>query len=190
VSDTYDFIGLDEAGRGAWAGPLVVAAVCLTRPIDGLNDSKLLGPKRRAELAAVIKQRADFIGLGVVSPAWLDRRGLTATTSRAMKLALKRAPANCPVVIDGPVNYLPKRRHVTTLINADALLPAVMAASILAKEHRDQLMRLHAGRWPQYGFERHVGYGTPAHRHALQRHGPCRLHRLSFRPLKTLALQS
>lgn len=186
---SYDVIGVDEAGRGAWAGPLVVAAVRLSGPIDGLNDSKLLGRQRRAELAAEIRAQADFIGLGVVGPAWLDRRGLTAATTRAMTAALKHAPADWPVVIDGPFNYLPGRPRVTTLIDADALEPAVMAASILAKEHRDRLMRNLAKRWPGYSFENHVGYGTAAHRQALERFGPCRAHRLSFKPLKTLVLQ-
>lgn len=175
-------VGIDEVGRGAWAGPLVAAAVSLEMPLPGLNDSKLLRQPQRQFLAEQIRQHAKFIGIGQASPTEIDRLGLTAATSLAMGRAIKGAKFKL-IVIDGPINYLPNQRGSKPLINADALIPAVMAASIIAKVERDQLMRQLSSRYTGYGFEKHVGYGTAAHKAALTKLGPCRLHRLSFRPV-------
>lgn len=177
-------VGIDEAGRGAWAGPLVAAAVTLGPPIAGLNDSKLLNRARREYLAEQIRRQAVFAGIGVCEPADIDRLGLSRATSLAMGRAIIGLPARVHLIIDGPINYLPDQRSVKTLINADAIQPEVMAASILAKVERDRLMREYAKTWPAYGFEYHVGYGTARHRQAIKDHGACQLHRLSFKPLQ------
>ena len=184
-------LGIDEVGRGAWAGPLVVGAVVLSQPIDGLADSKLLTKKRREELSGVILNSGAAIGLGWVPAAEIDATGLSA----ALKLATRRAVEQIKapyheIIIDGTINFLSetsKGRYVTTLKKADQLIGAVSAASIVAKVARDAYMVELGARRPSYGFAGHVGYGTAAHRAALAKLGPCDEHRLSFKPLRKLA---
>lgn len=185
--------GIDEAGRGCWAGPLVAAAVVLSVPISGLADSKLLSQKRRSELAEKIKKRADF-GLGWVYPQEIDLIGLTAATTKAMSMALDNLRADyTEVIIDGNYNYLSiyktrKGQSVSTsiMIKADQLIPQASAASIIAKTARDQYMKKIALRFPGYGFERHIGYGTAEHRSGIVSLGPCAIHRMSYKPLRAL----
>lgn len=179
-------IGLDEAGRGAWAGPLVVAAVGLNRPIAGLNDSKVLSAKRRTELALVIQHEASFVGYGQVEAIDIDTVGLSSALRTAMSRAVRGAPA-ATIIVDGPVNYLDSVSGSMAQIDADALVPSVMAASILAKVRRDSIMHQAAKTWPEYGFERHVGYGTAFHMAALKEYGSCSQHRQSFKPIAALA---
>src|SRR3990170_7772429 len=175
-------IGIDEAGRGAWAGPLVAAAVFLQSPIVGLTDSKLLTRLQRIKLAEEIRNSA-LVGIGWVSPVEIDELGLTAATSLAMEQALAQIKhQDIEIIIDGHLNYLPKFANVKTLIRADLLVPAVSAASIVAKVARDQFMTEIAQKFPKYGFEKHVGYGTRLHQDMLKSHGICELHRKSYRP--------
>lgn len=183
-------IGVDEAGRGAWAGPLIVAAVGLTKPIDGLNDSKVLTSRRRELLQPLITKQAVFIGFGQIESTQLDEMGLSLALTKAIERAVANAPAEADIIIDGPINYLNKHKRSSALIGADGLIPAVMAASILAKVRRDKIMQAQAKHWPVYGFEKHVGYGTAAHHEALLRHGPCRIHRRSFKPIAALGAWS
>lgn len=180
-------VGIDEVGRGCWAGPVVAGAVVLRRAIPGLRDSKKLTKKERERLDVIIRRRAVAIGLGWVSPEELDRVGLT----QAVRLAMERALAEITVaydeiIIDGSYNFLKHVPTTRTMIKADDRIPAVSAASILAKVARDAYMATEAAQaHPHYSFERHVGYGTALHRAAIELHGLCNLHRRSFAPVKS-----
>ena len=199
-------LGIDEVGRGPWAGPLVVGAVILGAAfLDpknstlrdaylALDDSKRLTPTRRTALSKIILTHAAATGLGWVTAAELDRYGLSASlklaTRRAVKPILATKTHFDEIIIDGTVNFLqttPLRDRVTTLKRADHLVKEVAAASVIAKVARDQYMINLAARYPGYGFEKHVGYGTAQHRAALATLGPCPEHRLSFRPLQAFA---
>ena len=199
-------LGIDEVGRGPWAGPLVVGAVILgatfLNPENptlrdaylALDDSKRLTPARRTALSEIILTHAAATGLGWVTAAELDRYSLSASlklaTRRAVKPILATKTHFDEIIIDGTVNFLqttPLRDRVTTLKRADHLVKDVAAASIIAKVARDQYMINLAEQYPGYGFEKHVGYGTAQHRAALAKLGPCPEHRLSFRPLQAYA---
>ena len=182
-------LGIDEVGRGPWAGPLVVGAVVLSGgAIEGLTDSKKLTAKRRVVLADEIVTSGAGIGLGWVEAREIDELGL----SRALKLATRRAveEVRAPyheIIIDGTVNFLAGtklEKHVTVLAKADLLVAEVSAASIVAKVARDKYMVELSERYPEYGFEKHVGYGTAKHLAALREYGATREHRESFRPVK------
>jgi len=180
-------VGIDEVGRGAWAGPLVVGAVALGgEVIEGLTDSKKLTPKKRELLNVEIKQKALSVGIGWVSAPLVDKLGI----SRALKLASERALAGITcdfdqIIIDGTIKIIDDPR-VTTMKKADLLVPSVSAASIVAKVARDHYMNVIAETFPGYGFESHVGYGTAAHQSAITDLGVCPLHRMSFAPMKTM----
>jgi ribonuclease HII len=188
-------LGIDEVGRGPWAGPLVMGAVVLGgEQIEGLTDSKKLTKKRREELEPEIYARAAGVGLGWVSARELDEVGM----SEALVLACRRAVeavdalgvAYHGIVIDGTINFLydtPKGTYVSTQKKADLLVPSVSAASIVAKVARDRYMEAQDAEFPGYGFASHVGYGTAAHRAAIERLGVTPLHRLSFAPLQKYA---
>ena len=182
-------LGIDEAGRGPWAGPLVVGAVILGgKQIDGLTDSKKLSKKRREELYDIIKTEAVATATGWVSASELDEVGM----SEALRLATRRAveQINVPyseIIIDGIVNFLSdtgKGRYVQTMKKADLLVPSVSAASILAKVERDRFMAEQDELYPGYGFGAHAGYGVAKHRAAIEELGVTPLHRLSFAPLQ------
>lgn len=180
-------IGIDEVGRGCWAGPLVAGAVVLGKPIQGLADSKTLSKQQRQELAAKIKSEAVYLGIGWVAPAFIDMYGLTLSVQRAMQQALAAIPRPYgSIIIDGNYNYLPNEPTATVLIKADATIPAVSAASIVAKVARDNFMSMAAKGYPEYGFDKHVGYGTALHLAKLKEHGVCDLHRKSFKPVRAL----
>jgi ribonuclease HII len=177
--------GIDEAGRGPWAGPVVAAAVILdpARLPRGVNDSKVLEPERREALYHVIVERAE-IGVGIVEVDRIDAINILQATFAAMAeavLALARQPAFA--FIDG--NRAPKLPCETqTIIAGDAKCLSIAAASIIAKVTRDRLMVTLDALWPGYGFARHKGYGTPEHQDALKRLGPCVHHRRSFAPIR------
>jgi len=181
-------LGIDEVGRGPWAGPLVIGAVVLGgAEIEGLTDSKKLSKKRRDELDPLIREKAAGFGLGWVSAAEIDDIGL----SEALKLATIRAVEQITVpyheiMIDGTINFLKetsKGRFVTTLPKADLLIPSVSAASIIAKVARDNYMAEQDAVYSGYNFASHVGYGTAAHAAAIAEHGVTPLHRRSFAPI-------
>lgn len=188
-------IGVDEAGRGPLAGP-VVAAACLLGPDApaGLDDSKKLSAKRRAVLEPLIRQSCRW-ALGVVEADEIDRINIFAATMLAMTRAVGALVAELGsepqiVLIDGnktPHGRVPEWRWAArAIVGGDGLEPCISAASILAKEHRDRVMREHAARWPHYGWDRNMGYGTAEHMAALERHGPTPIHRRSFAPVAGL----
>ncbi|MDN5819170.1 MAG: ribonuclease HII [bacterium] len=180
-------LGIDEVGRGPWAGPLVVGAVVLDQAIEGLTDSKKLSKKRREALDGQIRQEAAGYGLGWVSAAEIDEIGLSQGLVLATKRAVEQVKAPYhEIIIDGTINFLKdtsKGGYVTTIAKADLLIPSVSAASIIAKVARDNYMAEQADIYPEYGFGSHVGYGTKQHREAIDSHGVTPLHRLSFAPL-------
>jgi ribonuclease HII len=182
--------GVDEAGRGPLAGPVVAAAVILNprRPIRGLADSKVLEPAERERLAGLIRKRAL-----AWSVAWADREEIdTINILQATLLAMRRALLGlsvCPDAVQFDGNIHPSLQGVLTdcpaiaVVEGDALVPAISAASILAKTFRDAWMRRLHERFPQYNFASHKGYYTPEHMRALDEHGACELHRRSFAPV-------
>lgn len=180
-------IGVDEVGRGCWAGPLLVVAVRARDDLPaGLADSKTLAKKRREELAELLLAVCDF-GEGWVEPAEIDALGLTG----AMKLGVARAFQNLKVaydeevIMDGAINYCaPAYVRVNCVVRADANHSIVSAASIYAKVRRDARMTELAKTHPDYGFDRHVGYGTAAHLGALRKYGLTPLHRKSYKPVR------
>jgi ribonuclease HII len=187
--------GVDEAGRGPLAGPVVAADVILddSRPIDGLADSKALPEARREALAPVIRERALAWGIGMAAADEID----TLNILRATLLAMQRALAALEVEpghvrVDG--NRCPSLVEIglactaEAVVGGDATVAEISAASILAKTSRDAWMRQAAQDYPGYGFERHKGYPTALHLQALARLGPCPLHRRSFAPVKSLEL--
>ncbi len=179
--------GVDEVGRGCWAGPLVAGAVILDRPISGLKDSKLLTKRQRGSLESEIRIMATAIGLGWVSPAEIDRLGLTKAVSLAMRRALEQIVMDYDeIIIDGNFNFFPKNPKAKAVIKADASVPAVSAASIIAKVARDNYMAGIAAKYPDYGFDMHVGYGTKLHQERLRLHGVSSIHRRSFKPIRAL----
>jgi ribonuclease HII len=180
-------VGIDEVGRGCWAGPLVAGAVLLDQPIAGLRDSKKLTKLQRQRLNVHIRDQAIAYGLGWVSPAEVDQLGLTAAVQVAMERALACIGAPYEqIVVDGNYNFLRDNPKSTCRVRADDTVPAVSAASIIAKVARDIYMTQMAKVHPGYAFERHVGYGTAAHSAALIALGVCNLHRTSFAPIRTI----
>lgn len=183
--------GIDEAGRGPLAGPVVAAAVIL-RPgqdMTGVADSKALDHATRVRLAEVLRRDSLGYGLGWADPAEIDAINILQATFLAMRRAvLALAVAPDLLLVDG--NRLPQLGGLGTglaaraIIRGDATMAAISAASILAKTARDSYMNQMDALYPEYGFAKHKGYGTEAHRRALQRHGPCELHRRSFAPVR------
>lgn len=183
--------GVDEAGRGPLAGPVVAAAVILDpdRPVVGLADSKQLSPGVRASLALELRERALAWSIGLASPAEIDALNILQATLLAMRRAVAglQLPAG-HIEVDG--NRLPRFEglrgveSVETVVRGDATRPAISAASILAKTLRDTYMEQLDRRFPAYGFAVHKGYPTAAHLAALRAHGASPVHRLTFRPVR------
>ncbi len=193
-------LGIDEVGRGPWAGPLVVGAVILGgTEIDGLNDSKKLTKKRREALDAEIREKAAVWALGWVSAGELDEVGMSQALRLATRRAVEKVQEKCrasgakfeEIIIDGTVNFLADtalEQYVTVMAKADGLVPSVSAASIIAKVARDNYMREQDEVYPGYGFAGNSGYGVAKHRAAIEKLGVCPEHRLSFAPLAKYAM--
>jgi len=178
-------IGVDEAGRGPLAGPVVVAAVLLPDSFDGagLNDSKKLAPARRAEQETRIKAHALW-AVSEADPAEIDRKNILWATMAAMERAVAALPEGWgPILIDGDRVPRGLASRGRAIVKGDGKIACIAAASILAKTHRDRLMCELALLYPEYGFERHFGYPTPEHLVALEKYGPCPIHRRSFAPI-------
>ncbi len=187
-------VGIDEVGRGCWAGPLVAGAVIMppgfllpAEALWKLGDSKLLSKKQRDLADTEIRKVALAVGIGWVDAAIIDSVGITAAVRLAMSQALEKINIDYEeVVIDGNYNFLPEIINSRALVKADATVPGVSAASIVAKVARDNYMTNIINKYPGYGFEKHVGYGTALHMAGLKEHGVSDLHRRSFKPIKAL----
>lgn len=183
--------GVDEAGRGPLAGPVVAAAVILDpqRPIAGLDDSKKLGERARERLAVEIREKALSWAVAEASPEEIDRINILQATFLAMRRALDTLPIKAErAVVDG--NRVPPGLccPAEAVVKGDGSIAAIAAASILAKTHRDAIMRKLSEVYPAYGFAKHMGYPTAQHLAALQACGPCAEHRRSFAPVAQLSL--
>ncbi|MFO1329267.1 MAG: ribonuclease HII [Rubrivivax sp.] len=178
--------GVDEAGRGPLAGPVVAAAVILDdeHPVRGLRDSKVLSPRARDRLYDAILARALCVSIAEASVEEIDRLNILQATLLAMQRAVERLrlpPTR--VLVDG--NRLPVLRvPAQAIVKGDARVASISAASIVAKVHRDRLCAALHERWPAYGFDGHKGYPTEAHLRALREHGPCPEHRRSYAPVR------
>ncbi len=177
--------GIDEVGRGPLAGPVVACAVILdpNRPIAGLGDSKKLSEKKRDALSSLILANSLSVGIGIISPAQIDELNILQATFLAMKQAFEALSIKPNEIwVDGNQQIPNLQISQKTFVGGDGLHECIMAASIVAKVHRDRLMSEYAALYPHYGFEKHKGYGTAVHLEALRMHGPCEIHRLSFAP--------
>jgi ribonuclease HII len=181
-------VGVDEAGRGPLAGPVVAGAVILCDGgVEGVNDSKKLSAKRRALLEAEIKARCRW-AVGIATVEEIDQINILQATFLAMKRAVEALGVDpSEVLVDG--NRLPRWKYpARAIVGGDALHPEISAASIIAKERRDRMMREAALLHPHYGWEKNAGYGTAQHMAALRDHGPTPFHRSSFAPIAQLRL--
>ncbi len=183
--------GVDEAGRGCLAGPVVAAACVLPvgcPALDGVRDSKLTRRDERAELVEFIVRNSVAVGLGAASRREIDRMNIRAASVLAMRRALERLGRWEFALIDGPLPPEFSGQSAQGIIDGDACCPSIACASILAKTLRDDLMCRLARRHPEFGWDQNVGYGTPVHLQALSEHGPTPHHRYSFRPVSQLSM--
>ncbi|RMG73630.1 MAG: ribonuclease HII [Nitrospirae bacterium] len=181
--------GIDEAGRGPLAGPVVASAVVLPEGtfIEGLRDSKRLNPRQREVLYERIKKTALSIGTGIVEPADIDRINIYQATIKAMLKAIKELELTPDLLVIDAMR-LPVDIKQIVLKKAEDISASVAAASVIAKVTRDRIMQECHKRYPAYGFDRHKGYATREHLEALKRLGPCPVHRRSFSPVSSLKL--
>jgi ribonuclease HII len=180
--------GVDEAGRGPLAGPVVAAAVilCSDFDVDGLDDSKRLTPGQRQTQRQRIIGSACIWGIGIVEPNIIDEINILQATFLAMRQAIAALGATPKIVlVDGHMKIPRLSIEQRPIVGGDALVPCISAASILAKTYRDELMHKFAEQYPEYGFEKHKGYATREHVANLLRLGPCPIHRKSFHPVST-----
>ena len=181
--------GVDEAGRGPLAGPVVAAAVVLDpeNPVMGLDDSKKLTPRQREALLPEILAKARAVALAAAGPREIERINILQASLRAMATAvegLRSTPAH--VLVDGN-RGIPIKLPQTPLVKGDSRCACIAAASVVAKVYRDRVMARMEERYPVYGFGRHKGYPTRDHLAALKRYGPCRIHRRTFRGVPAMA---
>lgn len=175
--------GIDEAGRGPLAGPVVAAAVIIApdRPLEGVNDSKQLSEQQRERLFDLITGQAEGIGIGIVDAGEIDRINILQATRLAMRCAVDQlATAPDCLLIDG-ITRIDSPLRQLTIKQGDSRSASIAAASIIAKVTRDRMMQEYDQQYPGYGFARHKGYGSTAHYAALRQLGPCPIHRMTFR---------
>lgn len=180
--DFHCICGIDEAGRGPFAGPVVAGAVVLPEglKIEGLNDSKQVSQKRREELFEEIKEKAVSYGIGMSSPARIDEINILQATYEAMQHAVSDLQVVPDLLLNDAVTIPQIPIKQVGIIKGDGRSLSIAAASIMAKVTRDHLMTEYADLYPEYGFERNKGYGSAEHREALKKYGPCPIHRNSF----------
>jgi ribonuclease HII len=185
IAEGYKFIaGVDEVGRGCLAGCVVAAAVILdlSKPIpEGLNDSKKLSAKRRELLDSQIKENALTYAIAQVEAEEIDQINILEATKKAMRLAIEKLNPSADFLLIDAVQLKDVNLPQKAIIHGDAISLSIAAASIIAKNYRDNLMQEMDKIYPEYGFAKHVGYGTKAHFEALQKYGHCEIHRKSFR---------
>ncbi|MFH0856826.1 MAG: ribonuclease HII [bacterium] len=214
-SQGYNFIaGVDEAGRGAWAGPLVAATVIMPRGkiIEGVRDSKLISPENREILCEKIKETAVSWAVGIINIDFINKYNIGRANVKAFELAIENLDIKPDyVMIDGVLKLkMADGRHngrdalqcVSTagincggaiveyesIKDGDAKIYSIAAASIIAKVTRDEILKKEHLKFPEYGFDKHKGYGTKFHQDALRKHGICEIHRVLYKPIKKLAL--
>ncbi len=181
--------GVDEAGRGPLAGPVVAAACVFTRDLvlEGVDDSKKLTPKEREEIyqTLVTHPEIDF-AIGIVEHTQIDIINILQASLEAMAIAVKNLAIEPDFLLIDGNQYPPIEIASKAVVKGDSLSQSIAAASILAKHTRDQMMLQFHLEWPQYGFDKHKGYATRSHLQAIQDHGPCPIHRKSFEPIKSI----
>lgn len=186
--------GVDEAGKGPLAGPVTAGAILIhksSQVVDGVRDSKLMSSLQREKVFERICQSSSSFGIGMVEAEEIDRIGIDTAVQKAMLLALdmlekKFGTSLSYVIVDGSKTKILPRYQSLRIKKGGLYHYSIAAGSILAKVTRDRRMHEVARNYPQYGFERHVGYGTKVHLDAIEKYGPCPLHRMSFAPLKDL----
>ncbi len=178
--------GVDEAGRGAWAGPIVAAAVVLPRNcrIRGINDSKKLSPVVRENLYEQIIKDAVAYTVSFVTHGVIDARGIQYANINALRRSANRLSVQPDYILVDSFKVTWKNIPSTSIIHGDGIVTAIAAASIVAKVTRDRMMTRYALRYPHYRFETNMGYGTKAHQRGLDRYGICDIHRRSYKPIK------
>jgi ribonuclease HII len=178
--------GIDEAGRGPLAGPVVACSLVILCPslsIEGINDSKKLTPSKRQQIAEALRAESSVAyGIGVATHVEIDRMNILEATRLAMRKSLEALPCDPDYLL---VDGMPLSFEISSegIIKGDSKSLSIAAASILAKVTRDEMMLEYDRSWPQYGFAKHKGYGTKGHIEALEKHGPCEIHRKSFAPV-------
>jgi len=182
--------GLDEAGRGPLAGPVVAAAVVLapTKKMAGIDDSKKLSPKQREKFFSLILQQAAAVGIGVVDAREIDRLNILRASLKAMEQAVQNLPLSPDFLLIDGIHSLTLPLAQRAIPKGDQRCQSIAAASIVAKVTRDRLMLAYHDEYPQYNFARHKGYGTREHLQAIRQYGCCPLHRQSFKPIYQLSL--
>ncbi len=190
-SGTVSVAGVDEAGRGPLAGPVVAAAVIFPPEhfIEGVRDSKLLTEDEREELYARIVAEASAYGIGIVHSEVIDQINILQATYRAMHEAIRSLSVEPSLLLVDGNRFLDMGIPFRTIVDGDALSFSIAAASIIAKITRDRLMMAYDAQFPGYGFAQHKGYATPQHREAIRRLGLCEIHRRSFADLSQLQLE-
>lgn len=179
----YTFIaGIDEAGRGPLAGPVVAAAVILNpeAPVEGVNDSKKLTEQRRERLFELIMARALAVGVGQIDAATIDQINILQATRRAMLAAVQALSVSPDLLLIDGITTIASTLPQQTIKQGDSRSASIAAASIIAKVTRDRMMGAYDKHYPDYGFLRHKGYGSAMHLAALRQHGPCPIHRMTF----------
>lgn len=188
--------GVDEAGKGPLAGPVTAGAVMIhseSQIVQGVRDSKLMTAKQREKVYAQICQKSSSFGVGIVEPSEIDLMGIDLAVQKAMLLALSQVEENFGtplsfVIVDGSKTKILPDYDSLRIKKGGLYHYSISAGSILAKVTRDRIMHSLAKEYPEYGFEKHVGYGTKLHLDAIEKLGPCAIHRKSFEPIKSLAL--
>jgi len=183
--------GVDEAGRGPLAGPVVAACVVIDEnflideDLQTINDSKKLSAKKREKLFSLIKEKALAVEIGVIDNRVIDKVNILQASFLAMKKAIDNLPVSPDyILLDGGFKIPKLDKPQSAIIKGDSSVFAIAAASIIAKVSRDYLMQEIDKKYPQYNFAKHKGYGTKLHLEKIKEHGPCPLHRFSFRPIK------
>ena len=190
-NDVKLIVGVDEAGRGPLAGPVVAAAVIFARTYKNkdINDSKQISEKKREELFLEIKKNALAIGVGIVDAETIDRINIYEATKVAMKEAIKNLNHDYDLILTDAMKLENQKTPVIDIIKGDAKALPIAAASIIAKVTRDHMMDELGKKYPEYGFEVHKGYGTKRHMDALKEHGPIKgVHRFSYKPVYRISL--